>query len=76
MAEKTSLTHMHNKVPEKYQKIMTSGYSYGCKRRVSDSDWLESMSSSKFRLTLHPLTRLEVRSVTLGRMDREKLESM
>ena len=76
MAEKSSLAHMRSKVPKKYQKITTPTYSYGCKRRIFDNDWLESMSSSKFRLTVHPLKALEARSVTLGPMDWEEPESM
>lgn len=76
MAEKSSLAHMRSKVPKKYQKIMTPTYSYGCKRRIFDNDWLESMSSSKFRLTVHPLKALEARSMTLGPMDWEEPESV
>lgn len=76
MAEKSSLAHMRSKVPKKYHKIMTPDYSYGCKRRVFDSDWMESMSSSKFTLTMQPLKRLNARSVSLARLDGEKAESM
>jgi cation diffusion facilitator CzcD-associated flavoprotein CzcO len=76
MAENSSLTHMRSKVPKKYQKLMTPDYSYGCKRRVFDSDWMESMSSPKFTLTVQPLKRLNARSVSLGRFDGEKAESV
>lgn len=76
MAEKKSLAHMRSKVPKMYQKNMTPDYSYGCKRCVFDSDWLEDMSSPKFKLTVHSLNELGARSVTLGRMDWEKPESV
>jgi hypothetical protein len=37
-AEKAALTHMRNKVPEIYHSMMTPNYSYGCKRRIFDSE--------------------------------------
>ena len=76
MAENISLAHMRSKVPKKYQEYMTPDYSYGCKRRVFDNDWLESMNSSKFTLTVQSLKQLQARSVTLGHLNREKPESV
>lgn len=73
--EETSLAHMRSKVPEKYHKIMTPRYSYGCKRRVFDSAWLDGMNSSRFRLVVEPLNRLEARTVILGGKDARTSES-
>ena len=66
MAERFSLDYMRSKAPEKYHEIMTPQYSYGCKRRVFDSAWLESMNNPKFKLTTQPLKKIEALSVTLG----------
>ena len=74
--ENASLIHMRSKVPEKYQEIMKPDYHYGCKRSVFDNDWLESMNSSKFVLTVNPLKKLEARSATLGHLNREDSTSV
>ena len=62
---------MRSKIPEKYHKIMTPQYSYGCKRRVFDNAWLKSMNNPKFKLTIQPLKRVETQGVTLGPLDVE-----
>lgn len=74
--EDALLVHMRSKVPEKYHKIMKPDYTYGCKRRVFDSDWLESMNSPKFMLTIQRLQKVEARTVTLGSTDPEESESV
>lgn len=56
--EKSLLDRMRSKVPEKYHEIMTPNYPYGCKRRVFDDEWLDTMSSPNFHLTTEHLTRL------------------
>jgi hypothetical protein len=55
---------------------MTPDSSYGCKRRVFDSAWMESISSTKFALSVQRLKQLNARSVSLGRLDGEKGESV
>ncbi|EPE26980.1 FAD/NAD(P)-binding protein [Glarea lozoyensis ATCC 20868] len=63
LAEKAATKHMKAKAPEKYHAVMTPKYSYGCKRRVFDSSWLESMRNPKFSLTTSSLTSLGPDSV-------------
>jgi len=65
-AEKAALKHMRSKVPKKYQEMITPQYSYGCKRRVFDSAWLESMNDEKFTLTTQPLQQVLATAVVLG----------
>ena len=64
--EASTLKRMHSIIPKKYQAIMKPNYSYGCKRRVFDSAWLDSMSKPNFNLTTRPLKRLEPDGVVLG----------
>ncbi|KAL8706494.1 MAG: hypothetical protein Q9201_000479 [Fulgogasparrea decipioides] len=64
--EASTLARMHSIIPPEYHEIMTPKYSYGCKRRVFDSAWLQSMSKPNFRLTTQPLKKLEARGVILG----------
>jgi cation diffusion facilitator CzcD-associated flavoprotein CzcO len=64
--EKSLLDRMRSKVPEKYHEIMTPNYPYGCKRRVFDDEWLDTMSSPNFHLTTEHLTRLVPDGVILG----------
>lgn len=64
--EASTLERMHSIIPKKYQAIMTPNHSYGCKRRVFDSAWLDSMSKPNFNLTTRPLKRLEPDGVVLG----------
>lgn len=72
-AEQSSLDHMRSKVPKKYHEIMIPTYDLGCKRRVFDSEWMESMHNPKFTLTVLPLKRLNAGNVSLGR---EKADSV
>ena len=64
--EASTLERMHSIIPKKYRSIMTPNYSYGCKRRVFDNAWLESMSKSNFDLTTRHLKSLEPNGVVLG----------
>jgi cation diffusion facilitator CzcD-associated flavoprotein CzcO len=65
LAEKAAIKHMKLKAPEEYHAMMTPKYSYGCKRRVFDSSWLESMRNPKFSLTTSSLVALGSDSVHL-----------
>ena len=60
------LMHMKKTVPEKYHEIMTPNYGVGCKRRIFDEYWLESMNDPKYTLTTQPLKRVYSHSVRLG----------
>ncbi|KAI4269083.1 MAG: hypothetical protein L6R38_007605 [Xanthoria sp. 2 TBL-2021] len=64
--ESSILARTHSMIPEKYHDIMTPRYSYGCKRRVFDNVWLQSMHRSNFCLTTQPLKRLESDGIILG----------
>jgi cation diffusion facilitator CzcD-associated flavoprotein CzcO len=64
--EKSLLDRMRSKVPEKYHEIMTPNYPYGCKRRVFDDEWLDTMNSPNFHLTTEHLTRLVPDGLILG----------
>ncbi|CAD6444311.1 3f3e1e4a-572a-44b1-b610-0d636aac6843 [Sclerotinia trifoliorum] len=69
MSEKTSLDHMRKLAPEKYHSMLTPQYSLGCKRRVFDNDWLQSMSDSRYTLTTQPWLSVEGSKVTVGISD-------
>ena len=60
------LQDTRDRLPEEYHAMMTPGYPYGCKRRVFDSAWLESMSKPNFKLTNQRLKRLEANRVVLS----------
>lgn len=64
--EEKILTWMKNTTPEKYHEIMTPDYGVGCKRRIFDKRWLNSLHDSRIELTTMPLTRLTESSVILG----------
>lgn len=53
-------------VPEKYHEILTPNYGVGCKRRIFDKRWLESLNNPNIELTTQPLKRLNEKSVTIG----------
>lgn len=69
--EASTLGRMYNIIPGKYQAIMTPNYSYGCKRRVFDSAWLNSMSKPNLELTTRPLRNFEPNYVVLGTSARD-----
>ena len=64
--EANLIDRMRSIVPEKYHEIMTPHYPYGCKRRVFDEAWLESMSNPKFHLTTQYLKKVDENTVILG----------
>lgn len=58
--------HMQKLTPEKYHELLTPNYGIGCKRRIFDATWLESLNDPKIELTTQPLTSLQPKSVALG----------
>ncbi|KAF7930611.1 uncharacterized protein EAE98_005011 [Botrytis deweyae] len=66
ISEKSSLDHMRKLAPQKYHSILTPRYSLGCKRRVFDNDWLQSMSDPRYTLTTQPWIGMGCNEVTVG----------
>ncbi|KAF2002902.1 FAD/NAD(P)-binding domain-containing protein [Amniculicola lignicola CBS 123094] len=64
--EKQLLGRMKHIVPKKYHELMTPDYGVGCKRRIFDKRWLESLNDDRIELTSEPLNRVNERSVVLG----------
>jgi cation diffusion facilitator CzcD-associated flavoprotein CzcO len=64
--EEKMLRHMRKLVPEKYHNIMTPDYGVGCKRRIFDKRWLQSLNNEKIELTTQPLNRVTERGVVIG----------
>ncbi|KAI9684751.1 MAG: hypothetical protein M1829_000126 [Trizodia sp. TS-e1964] len=58
--------HMRSVVPKKYHEMLTPDYEVGCKRRIFDAGWLESLNDPKIDLTTQPLTSIQPHGVTLG----------
>ena len=66
MKEADLVRHMKRVVPEQYHEILTPDYGVGCKRRIFDAFWLDSLNDPKIDLTTQPITSLQPRGVTLG----------
>ncbi len=66
MIEADLVRHMKRVVPEQYHEILTPDYGVGCKRRIFDAFWLDSLNDPKIDLTTQPITSLQPRGVTLG----------
>ncbi|KAF1841159.1 FAD/NAD(P)-binding domain-containing protein [Cucurbitaria berberidis CBS 394.84] len=64
--EEKLMTHMRKCVPEKYWKVMTPDYGVGCKRRIFDKRWLQSLNDPKIELTTQPLARVTETGVIIG----------
>ncbi|KAF6219408.1 hypothetical protein HO133_005234 [Letharia lupina] len=64
--EASTLERMYSIIPKKFHTTMKPNHSYGCKRRVFDSAWLNSMSKPNFDLTNRPLKSVEPNGVVLG----------
>jgi cation diffusion facilitator CzcD-associated flavoprotein CzcO len=60
------LKHMRKIVPEKYHEIMTPDYGVGCKRRIFDKRWLQSLNDDKIELTTQPMRRVTETGVVIG----------
>lgn len=65
--EESLLLNMKSKVPQEYWEILTPNYSLGCKRRITDDGWLDSLRNPKIELTTQPLESIQAKSVTLGK---------
>jgi cation diffusion facilitator CzcD-associated flavoprotein CzcO len=64
--DKQMVDRMKKITPEKYHEVLTPNYSIGCKRRIFDSEWYQSMHNDKFRLTTQKLTRVTPNGLILG----------
>lgn len=53
-------------MPEKYHEMLTPDYGVGCKRRIFNGSWLESLNDPQVELTTQPLKSVKERSVILG----------
>jgi cation diffusion facilitator CzcD-associated flavoprotein CzcO len=60
------LEHMKQTVPSQYHDILTPDYEVGCKRRLYDAYWFQSLHDEKITLKKQPLKRLQAKSVVLG----------
>jgi len=52
--------------PKKYHEILTPNYVVGCKRRIFDVKWFDSLKDPNIELTTLPLTSVAEKTVTLG----------
>ncbi|KAF2189724.1 FAD/NAD(P)-binding domain-containing protein, partial [Zopfia rhizophila CBS 207.26] len=66
MYEDKMLGRVKKIVPEKYHEILTPNYGVGCKRRIFDKRWLESLNDPKIELTTQPLKRVKENSIIIG----------
>ncbi|KAH8727489.1 hypothetical protein GQ44DRAFT_703298 [Phaeosphaeriaceae sp. PMI808] len=66
VTEGETIKHMQRLVPKKYHEIMTPDYGIGCKRRIFDKRWLESLNSEKIDLTTQPLNRVTENGIIIG----------
>jgi cation diffusion facilitator CzcD-associated flavoprotein CzcO len=64
--ERMMLDRIHELVPERYQRLMTPDYPYGCKRRVFDTEWLKSMHKPNYHLTDRRVLAVEGKELILG----------
>jgi cation diffusion facilitator CzcD-associated flavoprotein CzcO len=64
--EEKILRRMRRIVPEKYHEILTPNYGVGCKRRIYDKLWLQSLNDSRVELTTQPLKAVKEKSVVIG----------
>lgn len=66
IAEEKMVRRMKRIVPKKYHDMLTPNYGIGCKRRIFDKRWYESLNDSRIELTTQPLTRVKENSVIIG----------
>lgn len=64
--EAQMIARMKRMVPEKYHEMLTPNYAIGCKRRIFDAAWYESLNDPKIELTTKPITKVSSHSVTIG----------
>ncbi|KAF1972879.1 FAD/NAD(P)-binding domain-containing protein [Bimuria novae-zelandiae CBS 107.79] len=60
------MKRMKSMVSEKYHEMLTPDYEVGCKRRIFDHTWYQTLSDPKVELTTQPLTRVNESSVVIG----------
>ena len=60
------LEHMRKTVPEQYHEMLTPDHEVGCKRRLFDKEWLQSLNNPKVNLTTHLVKRLRSKNITLS----------
>ncbi|KAF2200337.1 monooxygenase [Delitschia confertaspora ATCC 74209] len=60
------LRNMKKVVPEKYHQMLTPNYGVGCKRRIFDKRWFQSLNNPKIELTTQPLKEVREHSVVIG----------
>ncbi|KAF3384702.1 Baeyer-Villiger monooxygenase [Penicillium rolfsii] len=63
--EQQLLSHLHSTIPTHYADMLTPSYPLGCKRVISDVEWLKCLHSEQLQLYNLPLARLEERAVIL-----------
>ncbi|KAL8944479.1 MAG: hypothetical protein Q9211_000576 [Gyalolechia sp. 1 TL-2023] len=64
--ESQMIARMKRMVPEKYHEMLTPDYSIGCKRRIFDKAWFQSLNDPKIELTTKPITKVSPQSITIG----------
>ncbi|KAI4191343.1 MAG: hypothetical protein L6R41_000130 [Letrouitia leprolyta] len=64
--ESQMIARMKHMVPEKYHEMLSPDYSIGCKRRIFDKAWFQSLNDPKIELTTKPITKVSQHSITIG----------
>ncbi|KAL9007186.1 MAG: hypothetical protein Q9188_000120 [Gyalolechia gomerana] len=64
--ESQMIARMKRMVPEKYHEMLSPDYSIGCKRRILDKAWFQSLNDPKIQLTTKPITKVSPHSITIG----------
>ncbi len=60
------LALMRKRVPEKYWDMLTPDYGPGCKRRIFERHWSQSLHNPKIELTTQPFTRVTETGIVIG----------
>lgn len=64
--EKWLVNVMKKRAPEEYHDILEPDYGIGCKRRIFDHDWLNSLNDPSIELSTQPLVEVKENSIVLG----------
>lgn len=70
------LEHLKQTAPQKYHDILTPDYEVGCKRRLFDAYWLESLHNPKITLKKKTLKSVQPNGVTLVPIEGQEEESI
>ncbi|EMT74112.1 4-hydroxyacetophenone monooxygenase [Fusarium odoratissimum] len=62
----TALAYMKKTAPAKYHGLLIPDFEFGCKRRIYDSGYLESIHAESFSLTDKPATEITPDGVRVG----------